>query len=148
VDQSEIRETFDRELYRHSDPVRTESGTPGDVAEAPERLRRRLEEMAQELQRDAGQAAPWDDPSLTSSRGIRGKYKLAIHRILRPVSRRYDRITGELARACAELADLLIQSQDDARRLRQEMAVLEERVRALSAGSGAAAANATSEDES
>ena len=142
MDQSQIREAFDRELYRHSDPVRTESGTPGDAAGAPERLRRRLEEMAHELQSDTAQAAPWGDRSLASSRGFRGRYKLLIHRLVRPVSRRYDRVTAELARACADLSDLAIRSQTEARQLRRDLAALEERVRALSGNEGATAETA------
>ncbi len=133
VDDPGIRGAFDRELYRHSDPVRSEP--PGSA----EKLRERLEEVAHRLQRDATQAAPWGDPSLTSSGGMKRRYKILLHRLLRPVSRRYDRLSAELARACVDLADLLVRSETEARRLRQEMAQLEERVRGLSPSDPAAA---------
>jgi hypothetical protein len=133
VDDPGMRGSFDRELYRHSDPVRSE------LAGSAEQLRERLEEIAHRLQRDATQAAPWGDPSLTSSGGMKRRYKILLHRLLRPVSRRYDRLSAELARACVDLADLLVRSETEARRLRQEIAQLEERVRGLSPSDPAAA---------
>jgi hypothetical protein len=54
--------------------------------------------------------------------------KILLHRVMRPISRRYDRIGAELAFASAQLADALIQVEAELRRLRTDLEDLEERL--------------------
>jgi hypothetical protein len=126
------RQALERELYWRTDPV---AGGPLSPAEE---LRGRVEELAGALRRDATQAAPWGDPSLSSSTGLKRKYKIAIHRLLRPLTRRYDRISAELAATCVSLADLARRFETESDQLRQQIATLQEELRAVrsAAGSG------------
>ena len=121
------RQALDRELYWRTDPV---AGGPLSPAED---LRVRIEELARALRRDATQAAPWGDPSLSSSTGLKRKYKIALHRLLRPLTRRYDRISAELAATCVALADLARRSETESEQLRQEIAALQDELRAVRA---------------
>ena len=114
------REGLERELYWRTDPVAGEPLTPA------EELRVRIEDLAQALKRDLGQAAPWGDPSLTSGSGLKRRYKILLHRMLRPITRRYDRIAAELAAISVALADLLRRSEAETRRLREEVAALQD----------------------
>lgn len=124
------RQALERELYWRTDPVAGEPLSPA------EDLRVRVEELARALRRDATQAAPWGDPSLSSSTGLKRKYKIALHRLLRPLTRRYDRITAELASTCVALADLARRSETESDQLRQEIATLQEKLRAVRASAG------------
>jgi hypothetical protein len=124
------RQALDRELYWRTDPVAGEPLSPA------EDLRVRVEELARALRRDATQAAPWGDPSLSSSTGLKRKYKIALHRLLRPLTRRYDRISAELAAACVALADLARRSETESDQLRQEIATLQEELRTVRAPTG------------
>jgi hypothetical protein len=121
------RQALERELYWRTDPVAGEPLSPA------EDLRVRVEELARALRRDATQAAPWGDPSLSSSTGLKRKYKIVLHRLLRPLTRRYDRISAELAATCVALADLARHSETEAEQLRQEIATLQDELRAVRA---------------
>jgi hypothetical protein len=118
------RQALERELYWRTDPVAGEPLSPA------EELRVRVEELARALRRDATQAAPWGDPSLSSSTGLKRKYKIALHRMFRPLTRRYDRISAELAATCMALADLVRRLETESDQLRQEIATLQEELRA------------------
>ncbi len=119
------RDDLERELY----------WAAGDDASAPltptAELRARLEELARTLHRQAGQAAPWGDPLLTTGSRWKRRFKILMFRTLRPVSRRYDRVTAELASTCVAMADRLVRAEDDLRRQEEELAVLSRRVREL-----------------
>ncbi len=106
---------MERELYwvRHA-------GVP-EPSRSTAELRERLARLAQTLRRDAGQAAPWGDPSITSGSRWRRRFKIALHRFLRPVSRRYDRITAELAETGVALADALLKAEAELDRLQREV---------------------------
>jgi hypothetical protein len=121
------RQALERELYWRSDPV------SADPLSAAEELRVRLEELSRRLRHDATQAVPWGDPSLSSSTGLKRKAKIALHRVLRPLTRRYDRITSELAASCVALADLARRLETESEQLRQEIGALQERLGADSA---------------
>jgi hypothetical protein len=114
------RQALERELYWQTDPVAGEQLSPA------EELRVRAEELARALRRDATQAAPWGDPSLSSSAGLKRKYNIALHRLFRPLTRRYDRISAELAATCVALADLARRYETESEQLRQEIAALQQ----------------------
>lgn len=123
----DARESLQRELYWASgDPA-----WPTDVPTAE--LRARLEELAGTLHRQWGQAAPWGDPLLTTGSQWKRRFKIVMFRMLRPISRRYDRITAELASIGVALADRVARSEEDLRRQEEEVASLSRRLRELEA---------------
>lgn len=75
-----------------------------------QRLKARLEE---ELQ----QPVPKDDPSLAVGSPLRRAVKRRQFRLLRPITRRYDRMGAELAGLAADLAERLVATQAELARL-------------------------------
>jgi hypothetical protein len=114
VDES-ARQALERELYWLSG----EDAEPGTRAE---QARTAADRLLQRLRRDAVQAAPWGDPGLASGGGLRRRLKIVLHRLLRPVTRRYDRVAAELAAVQVALADCILQLEAELRRLREEQA--------------------------
>jgi hypothetical protein len=114
VDES-ARQALERELYWLSG----EDAEPGTRAE---QARTAADRLLQRLRRDAVQAAPWGDPGLASGGGLRRRFKIILHRLLRPVTRRYDRVAAELAAVQVALADCILQLEAELRRLREEQA--------------------------
>lgn len=112
------RRALERELYWAE-----RSGVPEPSRRTAE-LRERLAGLAQTLRRDAGQAAPWGDPGIASGGGWRRRFKILLHRLLRPVSRRYDRITADLAETGVGLADALLRAEAELDRLQRELRAL------------------------
>jgi hypothetical protein len=117
------RELLERELY-----WATGEGAATPLLPSAE-LRARLEELAQTLHRQWGQAAPWGDPLLTTGPRWKRRFKIVMFRLLRPISRRYDRITAELASISVAMADRLARAEEDIRRQEEELAVLSRRLR-------------------
>jgi hypothetical protein len=116
------RQALERELYWRTDPV------GGNELSTAEELRLRLQELSRGLRHDSVQAVPWGDPSLVSSTGMKRRAKIVLHRVLRPLTRRYDRITAELATSCVALADLARRLETESEQLRQEIGALQERL--------------------
>jgi hypothetical protein len=116
------KESLQRELYWAQSPaVAVPSRTTAE-------LRERLVHLAQTLRRDAEQAAPWGDPGLTSGGRWKRRLKILLHRAVRPISRRYDRITAELAASAVALADAVLAAESDVRRLEDEVLALGRRL--------------------
>jgi hypothetical protein len=113
------REALEREMYWLG-------GEDGDPATRAEQARVTADRLLQRLRRDAAQAAPWGDPSLASGGGVRRRLKIVLHRLLRPITRRYDRLTAELAAIQVTLADCVLQLEAETSRLREELARLNE----------------------
>lgn len=107
------RDALERELYWLS-------GEDAEPSTKAEHARMAADRLLQRLRRDAVQAAPWGDPSLASGGGIRRKLKIVLHRVLRPVTRRYDRLAAELAAVHVALADCVLQLEAELRRVREE----------------------------
>lgn len=112
------RRALERELYWAG-----RMGVP-EPSRTTAELRERLARLAQELRRDAGQAAPWGDPGIVSGGRWRRRLKILLHRLLRPVSRRYDRITADLAETGVALADALLRAEAELDRLQHEVLAL------------------------
>lgn len=122
------KDALQRELYWVS------GGAGAAPTRATAELRERLVHLAQTLRRDAEQAAPWGDPGITSGSRWKRRYKIGLHRLLRPVSRRYDRIAAELATVAVGLADALQQAEADVRRLEDDVLALRRELDPPSAG--------------
>jgi hypothetical protein len=118
-DTQRAREALERELYWLG-------GEEGDPATKAEQVRVAADRLLQRLRRDAAQAAPWGDPSLASGSGLRRRFKIVLHRVLRPVTRRYDRLAADLAAIQVTLADCVLQLEAETSRLREELARITE----------------------
>ncbi|MGH2677833.1 MAG: hypothetical protein ACRDHB_05690 [Actinomycetota bacterium] len=107
------RQALERELYWLS-------GEEAEPSTKAEHARMAADRLLQRLRKDAVQAAPWGDPGLASGGGLRRRFKILLHRTLRPVTRRYDRLAAELAAVQVALADCVLQLEAELRRLREE----------------------------
>jgi hypothetical protein len=125
-------EALAREVYWVRDPL------AGEPLSEIEELRVSVDRLARALYRDIGEAIPARDPGIRAGSPWKRWIKRGLHRAVRPVSRRYDRITAELARIEVRMTDLLRQVEIDQRRMEEELAALRDTVRALSARSSAA----------
>jgi hypothetical protein len=112
VDET-ARQALERELYWLS-------GEEAEPSTKAEHARMAADRLLQRLRKDAVQAAPWGDPGLASGGGLRRRFKILLHRTLRPVTRRYDRLAAELAAVQVALADCVLQLEAELRRLREE----------------------------
>ncbi|MGH2656727.1 MAG: hypothetical protein ACRDIZ_08550 [Actinomycetota bacterium] len=113
------RDALEREMYWLG-------GEDGEAATKAQQARVAGDRLLQRLRRDAAQAAPWGDPSLASGSGTRRRFKIVLHRMLRPITRRYDRLAAELAAVQVILADCVLQLEAETNRLREELARLTE----------------------
>jgi hypothetical protein len=118
---------LDRELYWRSEAT-------ADLALGTEDLRLRLERLAGKLQEDLRRGVPVFEPSLREGRGWRRALKRALFRGLRPMTRRNDRVSAELASMAAELVSRLSQTQSALQRLDAEIATLRRRLDGGGAG--------------
>jgi hypothetical protein len=118
VDES-ARDALQRRLYWLA-------GEDAEPSTKAEHARMAADRLLQHLRRDAVQAAPWGDPSLASGGGLRRRLKILLHRALRPITRRYDRLAAELAAVHVALADSVLQLEAEVRRLREEQDRMEE----------------------
>ena len=132
TDAEGSHEILERELY-----WATGEGSTAPLTPSAE-LRAKLEELAQTLHRQWGQAAPWGDPLLTTGPRWKRRFKILMFRMLRPISRRYDRITADLATIGVALADRLARAEEDIRRQEEELAVLSRRLREKASGTAGA----------
>lgn len=120
ADVEEMREVLEREVYWLEGK---ESEPPGTAQE----IRAALDRLAQVVKNDFENAAPWTDPGLRRGSRFR-RVKIVMHRVFRPLTRRYDRITAELAATGAVLADLLGRAEAQIGRLEAELAALRRRL--------------------
>jgi hypothetical protein len=116
------RQVLERELY-------WAAGDDAASLTPTAELRARLQELAGTLHRQAGQAAPWGDPLLSTGSRWKRRFKIGMFRLLRPISRRYDRVTAELAATSLMLADRLARLEEDRRRQEEELARLSRALR-------------------
>lgn len=117
------REALEREVY-----WLTLAG-PGEGEGETERIRAALEHLERMLKGDATQKAPWSDRSLRRGARWMRKAKELLFRGTRPVSRRYDWITADLAALGVNLSERLLDAEAEIKRLRDELTALEHEVR-------------------
>ncbi len=117
------REALEREVY-----WLTLAG-PGEGEGETERIRAALEHLERMLKGDATQKAPWSDRSLRRGASWKRKLKELLFRGTRPLSRRYDWITADLAALGVNLSERLLEAEAEIKRLRDELMALEHEVR-------------------
>ncbi len=107
---------------------------PGETEGETERIRAALEHLERMLKGDATQKAPSSDRSLRRGTRWKRKVKEWLFRSTRPISRRYDWITADLAALGVNLSERLLDAEREIKRLRDEISTLEHEVRASPRG--------------
>lgn len=101
-----------RELYWAQDRVSRARLTTPEV-------RDRLMDLAAQLRADELASVPQGEGYLASPSRWRRKLKYGLFRSMRPVSRRYDRVIGDLAELSTGLAERLMAAEVELGRLRR-----------------------------
>jgi len=104
-------------------------GTTRELASA-------LRELVARLREEQGQPLPEGEAFLQSPSSLRRRLKTLVFRTTRPATRRYDRLTADLATIAADLAARLAEAEEVTRKARGDYERLEVALRAL-APSGA-----------
>jgi hypothetical protein len=113
----DARSVLERELYWAGDPTSVASRSTAE-------LRIALHDFVASMRADERSPIPRQEPLLGSQTQWKRNTKLLIYRAFRPVSRRYDRLLGDLATLSRMLADRLADAESEIERLRK---ALEER---------------------
>ena len=91
-----------------------------------------LRELVARLREDQGQPLPEGEVFLQSPSSLRRRLKTLVFRTTRPATRRYDRLTADLAMVASDLASRLAEAEEVMRKARGDYERLEVALRALS----------------
>jgi hypothetical protein len=103
-----------REVYWAGDGV---SRVPADVGS----LRERLDAFMHQMRIEERQLVPIGETALGSAVGWRRRTKSLVWRLTRFSTMRYDRLLGDLAEMNCELAQRLLETEEEVARLREEL---------------------------
>ncbi|MEP7060374.1 MAG: hypothetical protein ABI828_06550 [Actinomycetota bacterium] len=106
------RDALARELYWAQ-----EHAAKGGMATA--QVRDRLRELATQVRADENVLIPLGEANLISAGRGRRVFKYRLYRIVRPVTRRYDRLIADHAELTKALADRLLAVEGELEELRQ-----------------------------
>jgi SAM-dependent methyltransferase len=112
------------------EPEETMSGrapqeaTTREVAEA-------LRQLVARLRADQARWLPEGEPVLESTSGLKRRLKAIAFRATRPATRRYDRLSADLATVAADLASRLAEAEEETKKARGDYERLELALRAL-----------------
>jgi len=90
-----------------------------------------LRDLVTRLRTEQGQWLPEGDPLLDSTSTLKRRLKEIIFRTTRPATRRYDRLTADLASVAADLASRLAEAEEETKKARGDYERLELELRAL-----------------
>ena len=90
-----------------------------------------LRGLVARLRTDQDQRFPEGDPFLGSSSPLKRRLKSIIFRSTRPATRRYDRLSADLATVAADLASRLAEAEEETKKARGDYERLELALRAL-----------------
>lgn len=110
------RDALERELYWAQ-----ERTTRGPTIHTLAELRDALQDFEALLADDEKNMYPRAEPYLAAGDRYRRAIKLRQWRLMRPISRRYDRLIGELAALTLSLAERLRETQGEVAELRGEL---------------------------
>jgi hypothetical protein len=119
----DARRTLERELYWAGDPTSVASRSTAE-------LRIALHDFVAAMRADERSPIPRREPLLGSQAQWKRNAKLLMYRAFRPVSRRYDRLLGDLATLTRLLADRLADAEAEIERLRGDGGAEEARAHA------------------
>jgi len=103
-----------REVYWATDGA---SPSPRDVGSLPGRI----DAFTHQMRADERQLVPFGETLLGSATGWRRRTKLAVWRLTRFSTMRYDRLLADLAEMNLELAHRLHETEEEVARLREEL---------------------------
>jgi SAM-dependent methyltransferase len=103
-----------------------ETETPLGEGGSTDALRVALRALETQLHDAISESVPAGEPSLSTGSRYRRALKARQFRLMRPVSRRYDRLAADLAGLAAGLAERLSSTEADVRRLQRSLAELEQ----------------------
>jgi hypothetical protein len=107
-----------RELYWAQDRVsRARLSTP--------EVRDRLHDFAAQMRADERVQVPQGEGYLADPLSWRRKLKYGVFRLVRPISRRYDRLIGDHAEMTTALAERLMAAEVELSRLRREAGLVD-----------------------
>jgi hypothetical protein len=112
----DAQSVLERELYWAGDPTSSASRSTAE-------LRIALHDFVASMRADERSPIPRQEPLLGSQAPWKRNTKLLMYRALRPVSRRYDRLLGDLGALARMLADRLADAEAEIERLRAELGV-------------------------
>ena len=101
-----------------------------------------LRELVERLREEQGQPLPEGEAFLASPSSLRRRLKTLVFRTTRPATRRYDRLTADLATIASDLASRLAEAEEAMRKARGDYERLELAVRALTPTGTATSASA------
>ena len=107
-------ESLAREVYWAGDGI---SRVPADVGS----LRERLDSFTHQMRIEERQLVPIGETALGSAVGWRRRTKSLVWRLTRFSTMRYDRLLGDLAEMNGELAQRLLETEEEVARLREEL---------------------------
>src|SRR5687768_14354349 len=84
-----------------------------------------LRDLVTRLRTEQDQRLPDVDPYLDSSSALKRRLKSVILRSTRPATRRYDRLTADLATVAADLASRLAEAEEETKKARADYERLE-----------------------
>ena len=90
-----------------------------------------LRELVRRLRNDQDQRMPQGDPFLDSPSTLKRRLKSIIFRSTRPATRRYDRLSADLATVASDLASRLAEAEEETKKARGDYERLELALRAL-----------------
>ena len=109
----QVPEALARELYWAQEASARSSMTTAELRDA-------LHDYVAMVRGDERVGVPRAEPNLASPARWRRRLKVAQFRLLRPVSRRYDRLLGDLGELAAGLADRLARVESELEHLRRD----------------------------
>jgi hypothetical protein len=133
----DARSVLQRELYWAGDPTSVASRSTAE-------LRIALHDFVAAMRADERSPIPRREPLLGSQAQWKRNAKLLIYRAFRPVSRRYDRLLGDLATLTILLADRLADAEAEIERLRGGAEEASANARAVAPPSGGGGAEEAS----
>lgn len=116
-------------MEEHRPPERAAGAGPWEGS--TRELASAVQELAARLRTDQDQRVPEGEPFLGSPSSLKRRLKSIIFRSTRPATRRYDRVTADLATVAADLATRLAEAEEETKKARAESERLELALRAL-----------------
>ncbi|HLB62654.1 MAG TPA: hypothetical protein VJN50_07985 [Actinomycetota bacterium] len=110
---TDLRASLEREMYWGEEASKAHLSS-GELRDA-------IHDFAALLRADERELIPRGEPNLGSHSRWRRQTKLRLFRVLRPITRRYDRLTGDLAELTQALADRVTALEAEVTRLRSKL---------------------------